>query len=364
MRQLDGAFPGDTRAVDSCTQDHITIDTRERYGRGFRWKLGVNTTPCIQSRKGRRCVFCGFLNQRNPIPPSEVGQVFNHVLRRNDLRDILRLELYVSGSFFDDQEVSLNSRLGIIESIKGTNIKEVVLESRPEFITDEILEPLTDVIDPKRVTIAIGVETADDNMRSRLSKDFSMEDLSRSIGRIARAGMNFQAYLLLKPPTINDDKQAVIDVIHSSDTIVSLAKEMNCPLTLAIQPFFLARNSLVAQHQLQKDAIGPPWLYTIAITLKLLDIRRARDASGYRIFLGNEIDNVDIALAPSNYTGNGDVCLCSESMRKHLREVNISEQKLRKSVNIVLGSRCYCRKIWQEAIGLGLNDLPIRGQLA
>ncbi len=330
----------------------------------MRWKLGIDTTPCIRSRKGKRCSFCGFLNRHGQVSPLQVGQVFNSVFLNRNLRNIDRIELYVSGSFFDDEEVSFNSRLEIIESIRESGIEEVVLESRPEFTTKENLQALANAIDPGRITIAVGVETTDDNLRRRLSKDFSMKDLTVTVDRIARAGMNFQAYLLLKPPAIINDREAVVDVIQSSRTIIGLTRRMNCPLTLAIQPFFLARNSVVAQEGLKGDHIRPPWLYTVALTVKLLDAMRARDSMCCRVILGNEVDNVDIVLASSNYSGDGGVCSCSEGIRELLREINISRDKLEESVDSVLASQCRCKTAWQREIGPMFGESLSVGQPA
>jgi radical SAM enzyme (TIGR01210 family) len=357
MKHTGEYFSTGFNSPDHDAPDCVTINTKERYGTGLRWKLGIATTPCVQSRKSKRCVFCGFLNHKGPASPLEVGQLFNDVFKNGDLHDIHRLELYVSGSFFDDEEVSFDSRLEIIKVVQEADIKEVVLESRPEFITEENIRALANIIDPERITIAIGVETADDGLRRRLSKDFSFEDLTASVSRIARAGMNFQAYLLLKPPAIEDDREAIIDVIRSSKMIISLASEMNCPLILAIQPFFLARNSIVAQDALQNNSVRPPWLYTVALTLKLLTLIRSSHGSHHRIILGNEVDNVDVVLTPSNYSSDGDVCSCSEGIRESLREINISRDKMEEKVDNILGLQCYCKTAWQNEIGVKPGQL-------
>jgi radical SAM enzyme (TIGR01210 family) len=352
MKQTGEYFSTSFNSPDNHAPDGITIDTKERYGRGLRWKLGIATTPCVQSRKSKRCVFCGFLNNKEPVAPHEVGPVFNAVFNNGDLQDIRRLELYVSGSFFDDEEVSFDSRLEIIKAIQRADIKEVVLESRPEFITEENIQALADHISPERITIAVGVETADDGLRRRLSKDFSFDDLTASVSRIARAGMSFQAYLLLKPPAIKDDREAIADIIRSSQMIISLAAEMECPLILAIQPFFLARNSIAAQDAPLNNHVRPPWLYSVALTVKLLTLMRSGDGSNYRIILGNEVDNVDVVLTPSNYSGNSDVCSCSAGIRESLREINISRDKMEENVDRILGLPCFCKTAWQNEIGV------------
>jgi hypothetical protein len=59
MKQT-GEIPAEEAGTSTpCAQDHVTIDARERYGQGMRWKLGFNTLPCIQSRRGTWCLFDG-----------------------------------------------------------------------------------------------------------------------------------------------------------------------------------------------------------------------------------------------------------------------------------------------------------------
>jgi len=329
----------------------ITIDKKEEYSHGLRWKLGINTNPCIQLRKGTRCLFCGFLNYHDPIPPDRVGDAFHRALVTTHLRDVHRLELYVSGSFFDDEEVSYESRLQIAGLIAQTDIREVVLETRPEFVTGENLRPLSRIIDGKRVTIAIGVETMDDSIRSRLLKGFSTSELVESIKIVAASGMNFQAYLLLNPPAINDDERGIEDVLDSSTRLMALAAEMSLPLVLAVQPFFVARNSLAADL-FDSLPVRPPWLYTVALTLRLLQVLRKRDADRMpQIILGNEIDNVDTISVPSNYTRDGHICDCSHETRKLLHETNASQSRLEENVRRILESTCECRDVWEQQIG-------------
>jgi len=349
-KQGHGPLPADTENPYSFNRDYITINKRERYSHGLRWKLGINTNPCVQQRNGRRCVYCGFLNYHNPVSPQKAGHVFNEVFRNTNLSDIHRLEIYVSGSFFDDEEVSFNSRREIVKSISESQISEVLLESRPEFITEENLKSLCGIIHPQRVTIAVGVETMDDSLRNKLSKGFSTEDISKCLNRVARAGMNFQAYLLLNPPALNNDKNAVVDVLNSARLVINMAKEANCSLTLAVQPFFFAKNSILAKDPSKRRLIKPPWLYTIALTLKLLNSLRNSVEPDLHIILGNENDNVATVRVSCNYASDGNVCPCTERIKKYLREINISQNKLEESVQRILEFPCSCRNVWENEV--------------
>lgn len=359
MRQSCGSPLLEADARHPYQRDYVTLNRRERYADGLRWKLGINTNPCVQLRRGKRCVYCGFLNYHDPVSPQKVGQVFRDIFEDNNLDEIHRLELYVSGSFFDDEEVSLNSRLEIISLASESGIDELLLESRPEFITNENLKSLTNIIDPARVTVAIGVETMDDRVRNKLRKGFSTEEFEKSLNRIAYHGMNFQAYLLLNPPAINNDKKAILDIIISSIKIVRLAEKMNCNLVLAIQPYFIAKNSLVADNVFKKNSQKPPWLYTVALTLKLLNTLKTRTESNWQIILGNENDNVVPLLVSSNYNSDGHVCSCTKTARKYLHEFNISPKKMGESINRILESSCDCRRIWESQIGAKISKLQL-----
>jgi len=336
---------------------YITINRTENYLSELRWKLGLNTNPCTQLRKGRRCVYCGFRNYKNPIPPTDVGVLFSQILKEKDLTDIRRLELYVSGSFFDDNEVSPQARIEIMRELNRTSVKEVILESRPEFITAKNLESLGRVMNPRRITIAIGVETLNDKLRESLAKGFSTADVITSIHTIGKANMNFQAYLLLNPPTINNDRKAIRDIIDSACQILHFTRHKVTNVILAVQPFFLAKNSVVALDPAFSQYVRPPWLYTTAITLKMLSIMTSQIKRNFHIVLGNENDNVDALLTSSNYTTSGEACSCTDTVKRMLFDVNSSQEKFDQGVREVLNSSCRCKDLWQKEIGITKTEL-------
>ncbi len=348
MQTLDG-----TGTVSDCSP--ITIDSSERYSGGLRWKLGVNTTPCVQARRGSRCVYCGFRSHSSWVAPDRVGEVVRAAFEGRELDAVRRLELYVSGSFLDDAEVSPSARLDIVRSVGCSPVRETVLESRPEFVTDESLAELAQVIDPARLTIAVGVETMDDELRLRLGKGFSAQDIEQAVKYIARAGMGFQAYLLLKPPLIDSDRLAAQDVLASSRRLLRLTAQEGLDPVLAIQPYFVAGESSIALTQTAR----PPWLYTIALVMGLLDAIRNRSGARFEVILGNEVDNVETLLVPSNYAADGSICDCTPEQRRRLRQTNSSREALLNTVHDLLHSDCVCRRLWEDEIVAGLTEAQV-----
>jgi radical SAM enzyme (TIGR01210 family) len=337
---------------EELTHRYLTLNHREPFSKQSRWKLAIGTNPCIRTRLKKRCVFCGFTDLEFPLPADQVGQVLLNVLKENSTNQVNRLELFVSGSFFDDVEVSPESRQIIFETLNHSHIPDILVESRPEFIIEKNLMSLSQFINPRRVTIAMGVETMNDQHRKYLRKGITTKEIVQSIEVIAKAGMNFQAYLLLKPPYLANDRQAIINFIRDVQLLIKITQEEQCSLAVAIQPMFIADKTKVINLFTQKT-FRPPWLYTIAFVLKILEALKVKN--DFRIILGNENDNINLIAAPKNYTHatSYEICSCSQEISALLKYTNESTDKLKEAIENILNSTCPCKQIWQQEI----NDL-------
>ncbi|MFX1591089.1 MAG: hypothetical protein ACFFCL_00210, partial [Promethearchaeota archaeon] len=77
------------------------------------------------------------------------------------------LKIFNSGSFLDEIEIPKEARTYIFEKISSVEkFKEVVIESRLEYITSEKLEELRSLFKEKYIEIAIGLESVDDYIRN------------------------------------------------------------------------------------------------------------------------------------------------------------------------------------------------------
>jgi radical SAM enzyme (TIGR01210 family) len=335
-----------------------TLDGIEPWGHALRWKLGIGTTPCIQTRTGLRCTHCGFLDVHDPLPPDAVGDFVTTLLATRDTAHISRMELYTSGSFFDDQEVSATSRRQIAQAWAQTTMDELVVESRPGFINTQALRELTTSIEPARLTIAIGVETSNDQRRATLQKGFSWPAIEEAIQCIAQSGATFQAYLLLKTPDMVSDAEAVQDLIESTQHLMTVCRQYSCNLVIAVQPLTIVQGTGV-HTQYSQGQLRPPWLYTTALAMSRLDTLREYQA--VTLLLGNDDDNFETVLVPANYTPDGNLCACSDQCRSVLRNVNRSADALREATMQVLRSNCSCKEAWLgELSGLvSESSLPL-----
>jgi radical SAM enzyme (TIGR01210 family) len=91
-----------------------------------------------------KCIFCGYsrdcLTNIQPTPYEFIKQI-NHYLEHYGLG--AHLEIYNSGSFLDDQQISAKSRKAILRYLDEIGFKSITIESRPEYIAKDKLEDLT-----------------------------------------------------------------------------------------------------------------------------------------------------------------------------------------------------------------------------
>jgi len=177
-----------------------------------------------------RCIFCGYSRENYPEP--------NLLRMKVDLDRKLvgfegdTLKIFGSGSFLDDKQFPREFRRYLVEKCKKKGIKHLTIESRPEFITEDTLLDF-DGID---LTVAIGLEVADNDILKKLGKGMTVEDYTRAADIIHSKGFKVRTYLLVNPPFVDDIKESldrsVSFALQHSDSIVliNLLPHANAPL--------------------------------------------------------------------------------------------------------------------------------------
>lgn len=171
--------------------------------------------PCSWNQ----CIFCGYSKDcHTQVQPST-----EDLLRQLDYYfDIygstVNLEIYNSGSFLDDKQISPESRIALFNQLNKKGIECVTIESRPEFITREKIEPLTKLF-KGRLTVAIGLEVADNFILKRLKKGFTLKDVEKAVSLLERMDIFSRAYLLVGPPFVKDPKTTAIESVRYAKEI-------------------------------------------------------------------------------------------------------------------------------------------------
>lgn len=206
------------------------------------------------------CSFCGYLYD-NPKQTNfdEMTDQFKLILKEKLTDDqILSVKLFTSGSILDPKEVPEHVLLTLMEELAlYSQIQEVVLESRPEYVNKDILNKIFQFLDPSVVEIAIGLESANNKiLRDSINKGFFWEDFAQASSTVLSSGANIKTYLIFKPLFISE-YDSIIDSFTSVKKIVELGID-----TISINSISIHRGTLLSTL-FEEEKYRPPWLWSL-----------------------------------------------------------------------------------------------------
>jgi len=214
--------------------------------------LILRTNGCSWAKHGG-CTMCGYADASMSGVTSDdlMKQVDSAVQRYNGEKFV---KIYTSGSFLDDNEIPSEVRDRIFDTFKDAD--RLLFESRPEYITEDVLKTI-----PKNVTIALGLESSDEEVLTKsVRKGFTPAD-SRNAGLlIKREGLTVRTYLLLKPPYLSE-RDAINDAISSAVFADEFSDE------ISINPVNVQRSTLL-ERMWKKGDYRPPWIWSLTEVLK------------------------------------------------------------------------------------------------
>ncbi len=312
-----------------------TVSWRERDYLEGPVDAGVVIMPTRGCSWGLRsgCSMCGYVYD-SPLETSEgmLLEGFKEALER--LEGVPYLKVFNSGSFFDEREVPPGLRNKIIELVNQAGPRRLQVESRPEFVSPEVLEETRDALDAE-LEVGMGLETASDYIRTNcINKGFSLKDFERALGTCRDAGVPVKAYLLVKPPFLTE-REAVEDAVASAVR----AWEMGAS-RISFNPMNVQRGTLV-EALWRRGEYRPPWLWSVVEILK-------RTAGKV------EVPVLCHPTAAGKARGAHNCGDCDGEIAKAIVEFSVTQD--RKHLE---GFECGCRDMWQDVLELeGFGQTP------
>lgn len=153
------------------------------------------------------CVMCDLWQNTTvkPLPPGHIPQQIERAiaqLRSMTKQRIRHIKIYNSGSFFD---------LGAIPRVDYAHITKllsdfdrVIVECHPKLIGAHTLE-FADMLQP-RLEIAMGLETANDDVLNQLNKRFTLTDYRQACTLLCKHSMDHRAFVMIQPPFVHPDQ--------------------------------------------------------------------------------------------------------------------------------------------------------------
>jgi len=163
-------------------------------------------------KNGNGCTMCGHLAKQTrslaPLNADDLISQFMGEFGRIDFDQAPILNLYNNGSFFNEREIPERARIRMLKEIcNNKSIKMLVVESRPEFVTENLMEQTKALLPDVHVEVAMGLETMDDKKRMiSVNKGFTLKQYDRAIQIIRKCHLYPRSYVLLKPPFFNENE--------------------------------------------------------------------------------------------------------------------------------------------------------------
>jgi len=272
------------------------------------------------------CSMCGYIQDSTieNIDQLHIIKQFNYAVQEKideitSNEDDFIIKIYNSGSFFDDTEISEDVREHIFKKIAEIpKIKEVVIESRVDYITNEKLKKMRNILKNKYIEVAIGLETVNDYIRNKyINKGLKFKDFLEVIRLCKNNDVGIRAYLLFKPPFLNE-QTAIEDCANSIKKLAEL--KIN---TISINPLNIQKNSLV-EYLFYQNRYRPPWFYSLFKCL----LKACRD--------NDILNSVRIISSPSGAGTKRGIHNC---LKRDCNEISIRALKefvLTQNINVLI----------------------------
>ncbi len=310
-----------------------TTETRISSETGKALSIVFSTIGCAHARGALGgCTMCSYLldgTQRSPSSEELQQQFMNAMSKLDAEHGPVSVKLYTSGSFLDPGEVPVSARSAILEMLASdSRVREVVLESRPEYVSQEVMVELRRSLGDIEIELGIGLESSNDLIRSIcVNKGFSGEDFHNAVEIARSEGIGVRAYVLVKPPFLTE-RDALLDATQTIQDAASMGVT-----TISINPVNVQSYTLV-ERLWSRGEYRPPWLWTVVEVLK-------RSSSS----IGDSIRIVCDPVAAGRLRGTHNCGACDESI-SHA----ISKFSLIQDASVLDGLNCGCLSVWHHVL--------------
>lgn len=256
---------------------------------------------------------------------------FLHEYKKYDFREYPVLCVYNEGSFFNERELPMEARREIMRIIgSDTNIKGVILESLPEFITEEAVRETRQVLGDKHVEIGIGLESSSPIVRGLcINKPFSLEEFENSAGLVNRY-FDLLAYVLVKPSFLTE-AEALADAVASARYAFSVGAKV-----VSLEPVSIGDHVMSgALHRL--GLYRSVWLWTV------IEIVKSVHELG-------EVRVGGVQFSPKYEYSAFNCDDCTHDIHAAISSFNSTYE-----IRDLLGLDCHCKSEWRDELA---RDYP------
>jgi len=318
---------------------------REEIFDGVNYKRAVIflvTSGCEWALKSAHgCAMCGHLAKQTrrdkAISIDDCLKQFEKEFGKIDFKEYPLLNLYNNGSFINDNEIPPEARREMLKKINtNPDIKMLVLETRPEFVTEEKVKEIKRLIPNKHIELAIGLEIKDDLYRTIcLNKGFSLRQYNFAASIITKQ-LNLRTYVFLKPMFLTE-KESIEQAIKTIEYVFAIGGTTVSLEACTIQDYTLVK------YLYERGLYCTPWLWSIVEVVKRVKTPGKLIVGLFQFF-----------PSPSKVPHNCDKC--NERVMETIRQYNRTLDR-----KVFDGLTCSCKNKWRTI--LEEKPLPFQERL-
>jgi radical SAM enzyme (TIGR01210 family) len=220
---------------------------------------------------GRNCTMCvlPLASAHSLVPKEGIARQLDYSFALLDGGfAIERVSFGNEGSPLDARTLPAGDLKMILKRCAGyPGVREVVIETRHEYATEEVLDRVQEQVAPCGLTLKVGLEVADDRIREGiLRKGIDLGDFEDTVSRMGRRKIGLSAYVLLKADPEHTDAAGVADAISTCDYLKRLCRRTGTRLELYVNSMYRAAGSPWARRA-DKAGWTPPRIQDLARVL-------------------------------------------------------------------------------------------------
>ncbi|MFH1275626.1 MAG: hypothetical protein ABIH82_00780 [Candidatus Woesearchaeota archaeon] len=299
-----------------------------------RLMLVLRTPPCEYNQ----CTMCGFDNNagRN-IRLQNIQNQYKNGIAGEDFTYIRRVDFPTAGSFYNDTELSPESRNYLFSEVSKLPVDSVMVETRVDYLTEEkVRESKSYLREDQSIELAIGLESADDSIRNKvLRKGLSKKGFERFADICKNTDSQLLAYVLIKSPSLSE-AEAVEDAVQTADYVYRIANERGIKARVAFKPMFIPEGTELEEQYLSGEYQLPKLWTTVETVKKTTQLASYQPNS---IFVGM----FDEDLSGDRFSSNCDEC--NSDVVEALKRFN-GTQDLSELERLT----CECKTEWEQEV--------------
>ncbi len=287
-----------------------------KVGKSIRGIIALPSKGCSYAQHYGACSICGHGNSciwDVNITPTEILKSFENSFKsiRNSCPP--KISLYCSGSLLDEKEIPKETTLNLLHTLEQQNwIKEIYIESLPQYVTKKICFDLRKILKRKKLNIGMGLDCANDALRLILSlKGIKDNSYELAVKNCKQNNITPIAYIIVKSPFLTKS-ESIWETSESIQKAISLGFK-----TISLEPIALQSGTIQELLWMNK-LYTRPTIWDVINSIRTWKQTYNYNGDSIKFFLGGEV------FTPIPFAFYAKCKSCTNKANKILKKLDIN----------------------------------------